>query len=48
VREECKRDRLRVKAGNRATKWIIERKILTEWWRVKKQHGEEGEKRVCQ
>jgi hypothetical protein len=35
VREECKRNRLRVKAGKRATKWM-ERKILTECWRVKK------------
>jgi hypothetical protein len=35
VREEYKRNRLRVKAGKRATKWM-QRKILTECWRVKK------------
>jgi hypothetical protein len=60
VREECKRKRLRVKVGKREAK--IENKmdgseecrILTECWREKKKHGEEGErkilseKRVCE
>jgi hypothetical protein len=56
-REECKRNRLRVKAGKRAA--MFEDKldgrekcrILTECWREKK-HGEEeervSEKLVCQ
>jgi hypothetical protein len=60
VREECKRNRLRVKAGKRAAKFEDkmdgreEGKILTKCWREKKKHGEEGEreilseKRVCQ
>jgi hypothetical protein len=60
VREECKRSRLRVKAGKRTAKFEDqmdgreECKILTECWREKKKHGEEGErkilseKRVCE
>jgi hypothetical protein len=60
VKEECKRNRLRVKAGKRAAKFEDrmdgkeECRTLTECWREKKKHGEEGqreilpEKRVCQ
>jgi hypothetical protein len=53
VREECKRNRQRVKAGKSLkAKWM--EGTLTECWREKKKHGEEGqreiqpEKRVCQ
>jgi hypothetical protein len=48
VREECKRIRLRVKAGKRAVKFEDkmaggeECRILIECWRKKKEHGEEG------
>jgi hypothetical protein len=60
VREEWKRNRLRVKTGKRAAKFedkMGERKecrILTECWREKnKTHGggrerEKSKKRVCQ
>jgi hypothetical protein len=60
VREECKRKRLRVKVGKREAKiedkmdGSEECRILTECWREKKKHGEEGErkilseKRVCE
>jgi hypothetical protein len=53
VREECKRNRLRVKAGKRAAKFDDrmdgreEGKILTECWREKKKtHGEDGEREI--
>jgi hypothetical protein len=60
VREECNRNRLKVKAGKRAAKLEDkmdgrkECRILTESWREKKKNGEEGEReivseeRVCQ
>jgi hypothetical protein len=49
VREECKRNRLRIKAGKRAAKFEDkmdgreECRILTECWR-KKKHGKERER----
>jgi hypothetical protein len=59
VREECKRNRLRVKAEKRVAKFEDkmdgreECRILTERWRKKEQGEEEergiqSEKRVCQ
>jgi hypothetical protein len=48
--EECKRNRLRVKARKRAAKFEDkmdgreECRILTECLREKKEHGEEGER----
>jgi hypothetical protein len=51
VREECKRNRLKVKAGKRAAKfedkmdWREESRIPTECCREKKKkHAEEGER----
>jgi hypothetical protein len=53
VREECKRNRLRMNAKKRAAKFedkMDERedcRILTECWREKKKkHGEEGEREI--
>jgi hypothetical protein len=54
VREECKRSRLRVKAGKRAAKFeerMGEReecRILSECYRGKKKDAENKEERVCQ
>jgi hypothetical protein len=60
VREKCKRNRLRVKAGKRTTKFEDkmdgreECRILTECWRQEKGQREVGkrkvlsEQRVCQ
>jgi hypothetical protein len=48
VKAQCKRNRVRVKAGKRAAKFEDkidgreECRILTEFWREKKKHGEEG------
>jgi hypothetical protein len=54
VREECKRNRLTVKAGKRAAKFEDkmdgreECRILTECWREKKKtRRKRREKRVC-
>jgi hypothetical protein len=50
VREECKRSKLRVKAGKRDAKFEDkmdgreECRMLTEWWREKKNNKEEREK----
>jgi hypothetical protein len=50
VREECKRNRLTVKAGKRAAKFEgkidgrEECRILTECWREKKQNTEKKER----
>jgi hypothetical protein len=50
LREECKRNALRMKAGNRAGKFQDKMdgrekcRILTEFWREKKEHGEEGKR----
>jgi hypothetical protein len=52
VREECKRNRLRAKAAKRASKYEDkmdgreECRILTECWREKKKHGENGERNI--
>jgi hypothetical protein len=60
VRKECKRNELRVNAGKRAAKFEEkmdgreECRILAEYWKEGKKHGEEGEReilpeeRVCQ
>jgi hypothetical protein len=51
VREECKRNKLRVKAGKRAEKFEnkkdgrVECRILTE--RKEKEHGEEWDREKC-
>jgi hypothetical protein len=40
VREECKRSKLRVKAGKRAAKFEDRMgRILTEWYREKKKNA---------
>jgi hypothetical protein len=53
VREECKRNRLKMKVGKRPAKFKDkmdgreECRILTEYWREKKKKsGEEGEKKI--
>jgi hypothetical protein len=53
AREECKRSNgLRVKAGKRAAKFKNkmdgrkECRILREYWRKKKEQGQEGEREV--
>jgi hypothetical protein len=49
VREECKRNRLRMKGGKRAAKFEDKMdgrekcSILTEWWREKKKNTEKKE-----
>jgi hypothetical protein len=52
VREEYKMNRLKVTVGKRAAKFEDkmdgreECRILTECWRERKKHGEEGEKKL--
>jgi hypothetical protein len=52
VREEYKMNRLKVTAGKRAAKFEDkmdgreECRILTECWRERKKHGEEGERKL--
>jgi hypothetical protein len=54
VREECKRNRLRVKAGKRAAKFEDkmdgreEGKILTKCWREKKNTEKKGREKYYQ
>jgi hypothetical protein len=54
VRKECKRNRLRVKAGNRTAKFEdkMDRKedcrILTECWREKKKNTEKDSEKYYQ
>jgi hypothetical protein len=52
VREECKRNRLRVGAGKRAAKFEDKRegreecRILTECWREKKKNTEKKQREI--